>query len=666
MVHALEKSLGELTAPQSEAVQWDKGAMLVLAGPGSGKTRVLTCRIARLLDESRNQRFRILALTFTNKAAREMALRVTQLVPGLEDRAVINTFHGFCAEVLRQHGVHVGVKTDYTIFSLKADRQAVLDAALRGAGQRYGHDGSRLLSQIDTLKSRLIRPEQAEDSLVRLSRMCSVEAARITRAYRLYEKELRQANALDFNSLLLKAYELFGYSVMVRQYQKVYRYWLIDEFQDTNKAQYQLLRRLADDDFRDIFAVADDDQVIYEWNGASVDRIEDFRRDFCSEITHLPTNFRCPPRIVEAANRLVAKNYRRVVTKPHAKAAQPKTSKPAHPIQCREFSTDADEARGIAGEIERLDSDARNGTAVLARNRYLLESVRNALKDCSVPAAVLKRREDFLTPEMRWLVACLDQLNRPRDLRSFRTVVESFNELFSDLSLDLDELVSQAGVERITCFSLWIERVSQVGLQPPAATYVSIIEGLRTGKLKPKMATRKIIDEFERDNSNHDLQTDLRAWRQLWEKLRASSPEMTLIRFLQQLELHSKEPDVPRGTVRLATIHGAKGLEFDTVYLIGMAEDILPSWRSVRPGKDSAALEEERRSCFVAITRASRYLNLSWAREYNGRRKQPSRFLEEMFAADDLAAPHVQVQFFSVITPCPHSCTSLLRTPRDG
>lgn len=638
-MHVLETFLQELTESQEGAVRWDKGALLVLAGPGSGKTRVLTCRIGRLLDESRGQRFRILALTFTNKAAHEMAQRVTQLVPGLEDRAVIDTFHGFCAQVLRQHGVHVGVKTNFAVFSDKADRQAVLEDALRREAQRYARDASRLLSYIDSLKARLVRPAEAESELTKYPGIGPEDARRISHAYRNYEGELQRANALDFSSLLIKVYELFGYPAMVRHYQQVYRFWHIDEFQDTNNAQYQLLRRMAGREFREIFAVADDDQIIYEWNGASVSRIEEFRRDFCSTTKFLPTNFRCPARIVEVANHLVSKNCRRVAAKPDSKAARQKTTRQARTIQCQRFNTDDAEARGIAAEIAQMDRIAREQTAILARNRYLLERVLDALQQCRVPAAVLKRRDDFLTPEMRWLVACLDQFTRPRNLRSFRTVVMSFNEL-AEVALDLEQLVSLAEAKQATCFSLWMENIRNANMQSPAAQYVEIIEELWERRLKPVAAVQQITHEFNRDRSNHDLQTDLKAWRQLTNRFRFRNGNRSLNRFMQQLQIHSKEPDVSHGTVRLATIHGAKGLEFDDIYLIGMAEEVLPSWQSIRRGDQSAALEEERRSCFVAITRTRRNLHLSWADKYSGRQKQPSRFLGEMFGTDNFG--HIQ------------------------
>ncbi|MCY3658662.1 MAG: ATP-dependent helicase [Caldilineaceae bacterium] len=628
MDNLLELSLRDLTDIQCRAVHWNDGALLVLAGPGSGKTRVLTCRVARLLESSRDDHFRILALTFTNKAAHEMANRVAALVPGLSDRADIDTFHGFCAQVVRQHGVHLGIKPNFAIYSRSADRQAVLEDALRRDSQRFGSDIRRLLSLIDDLKARMITPEQAGQCDIAWKGVASNEGDLVARAYRLYEDELRRANALDFNSLILEAYKLLGYPAMARHYQTVYRYWLIDEFQDTNGAQYELLRRMAGEHFREIFAVADDDQTIYEWNGANVRRIGTLVEEFACEVVQLPTNFRCPPQIVEAANRLVVYNASRVASKQKTKSAPGKSTNEEQ-VQCRVFKTDRDEVKGIAAEIAGLDVYARARTAVLARNRVLLESMYNALKHQNVPATILARRDDFVSPEMRWLVACLRQINRPLDRRNMTTLVESFGS-FSSLSLDFDELVSRSVVNGVTYLSVWMEMTRDAALPSPVMAIVDAVERLAAGRTTLTPAIQQILDQFDSNDAGDDLKEDLSAWQRLSREIRVSQGFTSLERFLQELDLRSKEPVPSPGTVFLATIHGAKGLEFETVYLIGLAEEVLPSWHSVKKGVGSAALEEERRSCFVAITRARHRLILSRADQYKGWPKPPSRFLQEM------------------------------------
>jgi DNA helicase II / ATP-dependent DNA helicase PcrA len=439
MTDALEKALADLTDIQRRAVDWETGAVLVLAGPGSGKTQVLTCRIARLLDASRDKNFRILALTFTNKAADEMKGRVANFVPGLEDRANIGTFHSFCSQVLRQHGVHLGIKPDFTIYSLDDDRRAVFLDALQQAksrGEPVSDDDVRFLTLIDRMKARLIGPENAEKALARYD-----YASRVVLAYALYEDELRRLNALDFNSLVVEAHRLaVKFPALAARYRRSHPYWLIDEFQDTNSGQYRLVKAFAGEEFRNIFAVADDDQIIYQWNGASFKHIQAFLSDFSAELIQLPTNYRCPPVIVDAANQLVAYNAQRSADKKPLIAGKTKLkySESEH-IQLRTFPADEQEAEGISQEIAKQNTSEWGETAVIGRSRALLERMLKALQDRQVRAVIAQRRDDFLSPQFRWLVASLTQVIRPLDKRNFSILVQAFNRVAGlDLAADSD------------------------------------------------------------------------------------------------------------------------------------------------------------------------------------------------------------------------------------
>ena len=613
---------------QRRAVEWADGPLLVLAGPGSGKTRVLTCRVAQLLESTPDERFRVLALTFTNKAAHEMKTRIAMLAPGLEERAEINTFHGFCSQVLRQHGSHIGIKPNFEIFSRTEDREAVLADALRRHSDQFEPSDVRLLPRIDSLKARLIGPEQAAQHV----RQEGAAPQRIALAYRLYEDELRRVNALDFNSLILNAFELFRFPALVRLYRTIYRHWLIDEFQDTNGAQYALLRCMAGDDVPGLFAVADDDQTIYEWNGANVHRIRNLVDDFGCEVIQLTDNFRCPPRIVDAANRLVVYNVHRDVTKQAAESTTPRSEGEEPGIQCRVFASDEEEACGIAGEIADLGPGKREGAAVLARSRGLLGRFESALRDLDVPIAYLGRRDDFTSPQMRWLVACLKQINRPLDHRNFLRLNETFGN-FGGVLLDPEELTSRSEIDQVTLLAAWIAAVREAA--PPAMSPVDAVECIASGTMGWSDAVRQITALFESDEGSDDYSDDWSAWRRIEREVRAARGAVPLDQFLQEMELRSKEPAPEPGSVSLGTIHGAKGLEFDTIYLIGLAEEVLPSWHSVKKGSGSAAIEEERRGCFVAITRTKKRLILSRARSYKGWSKGPSRFLAEMGLLDD-------------------------------
>jgi DNA helicase-2/ATP-dependent DNA helicase PcrA len=627
----LSTALGQLTEVQQQAVQWGEGPLLVIAGPGSGKTQVLTARIARLLDTSREQKFRVLALTFTNKAADEMKARVATFVPGLEDRASIGTFHSFCASVLRQHGVHVGIKPDFAIYSSDSDRAAVLADALKRAGplaELRGMSDARFLPAIDRLKERFIQPAGAAAALSHLD-----DAERIATAYRLYEEELRRINAMDFNSLLFEAYQLVvTFPAIAARYRRSYPYWLIDEFQDTNVAQYQLLRALATKPFRNVFAVADDDQIIYEWNGASYKQIQAFLRDFESPSIQLPTNYRCPPAIVDAANRLVVYNSQRTAAKQPLAAGKLSMRYPASEhLQARVFATDEEEAVGIAQEIAKRGASTWASTAVLARTRSLLEKVNEALHASSVPSAIAQRRDDFLSPEFRWLVAVLRQVARPLDRRNVGVVVEAFNRL-AGCALSLDEVVADSESTGKGYLATWFDRAQEAGAK---SSLLSLLAPAASDPVAVKGTMDAIVAEFEKEiaakDSDSDLGEDMRAWRELSRDIASQVGRAApLDEFLQALQLRSKEPSPRPNTVSLMTIHGAKGREFDLVYVIGLAEDVRPSFQSRQKGDLSPEMEEERRNCFVAITRTKECLTLSRAQRYRGWPKEPSRFLVEM------------------------------------
>lgn len=638
---ALQTALTKLTNIQREAASWKDGPLLVLAGPGSGKTQVLTCRIGALLNEGRDKNFRVLALTFTNKAADEMKERVASFVPGLEERALIATFHSFCGQVLRQHGVHVGITPDFTIYSLDDDRKAVLGDALakaEAAGKPVSADDIKLLVLIDRMKARLIRPEDAEEALARLE-----DRARIALIYRLYEEELRLNNALDFNSLILEAHSLFvRFPAIAARYRRSHPYWLVDEFQDTTDAQYKLIRAMGGEQFTNVFAVADDDQIIYQWNGASFRQIQRFRADYQAQVIQLPTNYRCPPAIVEAANRLVAYNTQRTESKKPLIAGKTHLRLPAEQhVQLRVYDDADQEAEGVALEIAAKGRQHWDEITVLARTRALLESMHHALSNQQVPSVISQRRDDFLSPELRYLVACLRQVCRPLDKRNMSALVASYNRA-ADKTISVGQVLVDAEATGRSYFSTWEHAAAS--FNPAARPRVLLDAALRITAEPPK--AKAIVDEVINaleqeaagdDEADIDLREDIVVWRQLSKDIgRHLGSGAPLEQFLQELQLRSKEPPIRAGTVTLMTVHAAKGREFDTVYVIGLAEDVLPSYQSRQKGDQSPEMEEERRNCFVAITRAKECLVLSRAQRYRGWAKQPSRFLVEMGFTGDV------------------------------
>lgn len=619
-----------LSLTQRQASEWGEGACLVLAGPGVGKTTVLTTRIARILDSSRSRNFRILALTFTTKAGDEMRGRVEQLVPGLTDRTVIGTFHSFAAQMLRQHGSHFGIKPDFGVYDQDRDREELLRDALRAAadkGDPVSPDDARWLKTIDQLRSALVGPTKTA------ARFANQEVGeKVARVYSIYEAALQERNVMDFNGMILNtcrlAHQAPAIAARIRQ---SYPYWLIDEFQDTSPAQYRLVRFLAGDDFRNVFVVADDDQIIYQWAGASYRQIAAFREHFAPELIQLVENRRCPPQIVQAANNLVKHNAERTPGKAALVSTRPHEG-PA--ITQRVFPTDEQEAAGIAELIASQGPGTWGKTAVLGRTRAILQPVLAALRANSVRASIVTRRDRFISPQFVWLHACLDQSLRPSDRQIFVTMVDAANRI---AGTDLDPALLAVEAEAAgNSFAEYWALAARASRSPIAERLADLVFRI----VQSRAAWRGVVKEAlgwlpETAGTANGVVTDAADDKAAWEiaerAIRAEKGgEIDLAELLQGLALRPKEPPADPGAVSLLTIHAAKGLEFDHVYLTALVETVLPSWQSLQAKARPSELEEERRNCFVAITRTRETLVLSRANVYRGWQKQPSRFLAEM------------------------------------
>ena len=371
--------LSSLNANQLDTVRWGNGPLLVLAGPGSGKTRVLTYRIARLVEESPNQHFRVLGLTFTNKAASEMRTRLEALVPHATRRIRLTTFHSFCVDLLRQHGHHIGLRPNFTILPQPVDREAVLDEAIVETRRQYPHfvlRGEQLLPMISRLLDDCVPPKHA----LREIRGRNLEAAEALGAiYSSYRRLMIANNQLDFGSLIAEAVSLLESNAAIpRLINRVYPYVCVDEFQDTNLAQYRVLSNIVNPTTRNLFVVADDDQIIYQWNGADPKRLVSLREDFDVTVMQLPENYRCPPQVVNVANKLISGNMARAFDK--AALVAHKSSSGNDVIRVRELDSFEEEADWVASDIGSRAFDERRGSVVLARTRRLLEPVLAALE----------------------------------------------------------------------------------------------------------------------------------------------------------------------------------------------------------------------------------------------------------------------------------------------
>ena len=632
---AFQNNLSSLSHIQKQAVDKDTGALLVLAGPGSGKTRVITTRIARLLHEKNDEPFRVLALTFTNRAADEMGRRIDLLVPEAENRLFVGTFHSFCVEILRLHGANIGVKTDFRIISTSEDRDEVSRRAI-ASNPELNDKHLKLLKLVDRAKSKLLPSDGISTKFPNPDRGRLFELF-----YRAYDRALLEANALDFNSLIFAAYNLFSrFPPIARHYRSVYRYWCVDEFQDTNLAQYQLLKVIAGEEFRNVFVVADDDQIIYQWNGANHNRLDQFRYDFAADVLQIPTNFRCPPEVVACANNLIASNrFRSHQKKPLIAHRDPTNTSSV--IEVLAFETDREEAEGIARHILDHRQGQFQGTVVLARVRKLLNPICEALTTLDIRSQIVLRRDDFLTQEFKWLQNALRLKVRNTDERVFQAFCANFNSMFGCKFSQIDRML-ETEIKRTDLFIRWYRAVQASIENQDALSLANTAAKYYAGDLDQDSFIRTVCAMFdkwpeqatevrEKTTNISDLKDDRTAWHGLMAEIIRSigympDPE----RFLQELDLRSKTAPVSPNTVSLMTIHGAKGTEFDHVYLCGLVEDQLPFYRSKRSGDHSAEFEEERRNCFVAITRSQQSLTLSLARKYSGWVKEPSRFLREM------------------------------------
>lgn len=631
----------KLSPIQKEAAGWNESPLLVLAGPGSGKTNVLTCRIARILDSTPDENFRILGLTFTNKAADEMRSRVTNFVPGREGRIFLGTFHSFCADLLRQHGTHLNINPNFQIYSQDIDLQAVLNDAVEEAkkiSNMVSDVDKKTLPVIQRLKSLLISPEHCRE-VFRDKEL----AERMAHVYPAYEAELSKRNALDFNSLIFKANQLFEkFPVFSQRYQIVYPYICIDEFQDTNHAQYNLIRLLTGKQHKNLFIVADDDQIIYQWNGASHKRIEEFIKDYSSTVIQLPLNYRCPPEIVELANNLISHNFLRTLDKKPLMAFRLNLS--SNSVRLLPIFPDFDtEASGIAKDIKILHNDHLSSVVVLGRSRKLLEGVEQSLRNEGLAAIITQRKNEFESTPFIWLHSILRLANDKQNNNYLEAVCGTFTQL-TQVEIDPEDIIEQSQGSNLGFLQHWTRLVNQKN----SNTFVKeatnnvllyLIEG-RDFRSFSNFALKwfnELLIKYKQTSCDPNSEVFFRyeeeksVWEDLMREIIESlGNEITLEAFLQELQMYSKEPAPKPNTVVLMTIHSAKGKEFDHVYLVGLVDDELPSFQSKQKGENSPEMEEERRNCFVAITRTIKTLTLSYAAKYRGWPKKPSRFLFEM------------------------------------
>lgn len=631
MMAEFQLTTNRLSPIQSQAANWDGGAALVLAGPGVAKTLVLTERIVRILERTPDKRFRVLALTYTNRAGDKMRNHVEQLVPDSIDRAVIGTFHSFCERLLRLHGTHLGFKADFRIYSQDSDREELFSDALRAQSVRdadVSQEDVRWLKMIDSLRRCLVSPQDAVD---KFSDRATGE--RVARAYRVYKDALRECNTMDSDELIFNTQRLVTkLPALATRIQRSYRYWMIDEFQNITPAQFELICSLARDNFKNVFVVADDDQLVYQWAGSSYQQILNFYRMFSPHLIQLVEDSRCPADIVESSNNLISHNFHRARTKPVLSAVPSVTGKS---ITLRRFSTDREEVEAIAKTLAGRRANWGQ-SAILARQRWLLGPVKDGLDAVGVKSHLGGRRGQFASPQFVWLENCLHlsvlQMNR----RALASLVAAGNHIApNDDHYDADAVSVEAIALQKGFLAFWVDLAARSGdstLEQLARFAKCLINSRRDWREIVREAVawlpRTVSSNGEGDR---DVDEDRLAWLNAEREVhRQFGGQIELADFLQAVHIRSKEPPHEPDSVCLSTIHSSTGLEFDNVWVMGVADSILPSWQSLIPDASPIQLEEERRRFFVAITRTRKCLALSYANQYGGRARDASRFLREL------------------------------------
>jgi DNA helicase-2/ATP-dependent DNA helicase PcrA len=643
--------LASLNTEQQSAVAHTHGPLLILAGAGSGKTRVIAHRIAYLVSERIAPVDGVLAVTFTNKAAAEMRSRVESLL-GTNCRSMwISTFHALCARLLRREAPHIGLSRDFTIYD-SADQQSVVKQLMKDYGYDESHQPRAVLSRISHAKNRMEGPEVFEKSW-------NPKDREIARLFAGYQAALKEASALDFDDLLLKTVQLFDQVPSQRErYSRKFQFVMIDEYQDTNRPQYLLIKQLASQ-HKNLAVVGDPDQSIYKWRGADLRNIMDFETDFPeASIVRLERNYRSTQVILDAASAVIANNRNR----------KDKTlwtdRKGGAKIVYFRGSDDLEEAEYITRVARQaLSDDIENTMAVLYRTNAQSRSVEDGLRQAGIAYVVLGGVGFYERKEIKDALGYLKVILNPYDDIALRRIInvptrgigkgvmDALEQLNLAESAD-DGPPLLAGLQpAVVSNSLWQKVVTAIDrrLLNPRQTasltafrdlIVSLSEMARRESVSISLG--KVLDQSGylrdlREDRSEEAEGRIENLMELVSAAReyeSREPEPSLGGFVDRLSLLSdvdKEEGTREARVLLMTLHSAKGLEFPVVVMAGLEEGLFPHSRA---SEDEAELEEERRLCYVGITRARTKLVLTSAarRRHFGdyQATQPSRFLEEI------------------------------------
>lgn len=627
------------TESQKMAIEWNDGPVIVLAGPGSGKTAVLTERIKRILLNSQDQSFRVLALTFTNKAAAEMSERILDGNQENDHRLFIGTFHSFCSEVLRNHGTYVGINSNFEIYSSDDDINDIISDLQSKYNEENGDtipDNINVGKAIKYFEKHLCISDGDLDVVMPKT----AYAREYKWFYHKYIEYMLANNVLDFDMLILMTFRLFKENPGIAKiYARTYKYINIDEFQDTNYGQYMLIKCMCGTKNNNLFIVADDDQVIYGWNGASHKRITEFREDYNAELIQLNQNFRCPKEVILAANKLIAHNSSRTVSKKPLESM--KVLPEENHVFMNSFDDYTEEMSFVAGLTKKIhEENPDDSICVIARNNRLLETAFEEAEKVGVECEKSKRKTDFETPYVLLLYLLLKLANHRNDIKVLKQIIAIFEQALL-ISINLEEVLTNAELSNQDYMSALSEEIKgklgddnfEKSFELELSEGKNFISFIQKAFDWSENRIDQIEDESHKEQAKQEFLIEKKIWTDFERHLSYNYDldEITVATYMQEFAMISKESEPAKDAVQFLTIHASKGKEFDYVILIGMVNDELPSFQSMKKGIDSVEMEEERRNCFVAITRTQKKLYLTYSAKYYGWRKNPSLFLNEMF-----------------------------------
>lgn len=632
----------KLNEPQREAVYHTDGPLLILAGAGSGKTRVLTHRIAYLIEERNVNPWNILVITFTNKAAGEMRERVDSLVGFGSESIWVSTFHSMCVRILRRFIDRLGYDNRFTIYDTDDQKTLMKEVCKKVAIDTKVFKERSLMSAISSAKNELILPDEFE-----LNAGGDFAKLKIAKVYREYEAQLKANNALDFDDLLVKTVQLLQTQPdVLENYQERFRYIMVDEYQDTNTVQFQLVRLLAGK-YRNLCVVGDDDQSIYKFRGANIRNILDFEHEFSDAcVIKLEQNYRSTGNILNAANRVIANN----------KGRKEKTLWTANGegelVHLRQFDTGYDEADFIAEDIKKevRAGASYNDHAVLYRTNAQSRLLEEKFVAMNVPYKIVGGVNFYARREIKDLLAYLKTIDNGMDDIAVRRII---NVPKRGIGLTTINRIQESAAERGLGFYETLMAPELIpGIGRSAAkldSFAALIEYFKglTGQMSITDLLREVIEKTGyMESLDSEDKEDAQARKENIDELinKAAAYEeaaedrdepATLSAFLEEVALVADidSLDEEQDYVVLMTLHSAKGLEFPHVYLAGMEDGLFPSYMTIT-SDDRDDLEEERRLCYVGITRAEQELTLTCARrrmvrgetQYN----KISRFIKEI------------------------------------